>query len=561
MWTNASEGGEPTSLKKGNPHIIKTGWVMHKENRLSPWSLRWLVVTPNAFFVFECPQQSLTQATSILVLAQPVSIGVPMSSAIPVSRPPPLDPQANTEPVVILPSHSSNSPTKNSTHLCPPPKYVGVFGRERMLSLQSSTKKIWIKMCHSNDTDRTWLDWLQALQVAMTENMQFPPATTITTDLDHYLSVVPFNHLASLRTSANSQICRADPLHESKLALIIPRKSIVSTKSSLADCARLDFNIFNTNDVSGSRAIRAIGYHCANSLGLLHKVHVSPKVFRRWLAETERGYDDYAFHCNIHAADVTQTTYYVLRSCGFQTFLDPLEALCCLMAALTHDICHPALTNQYIQASGHPLSKKYAQPILENYHVDRALKNLSKTKFNVFRNLSKAQQAKAQRWIRELVLATDMGRHFDSRWEFNSMTDSADGFDLADSEARLLIMQYVIHCADIANPTKPWPIYAQWTRRIMTEFYNQGDLEKKNGLKVSMFMDRDCASDVTEARCQIGFTDTFVQPLFITLARFVRRYCPDHVASADQFVINLVANRKMLKDKLPHHDIRGRPSL
>jgi len=50
------------------------------------------------------------------------------------------------------------------------------------------------------------------------------------------------------------------------------------------------------------------------------------------------------------------------------------------------------------------------------------------------------------------------------------------------------------HCADLSNPTKPLPLYQQWTERIMAEFFRQGDLEREQGLDISPMCDRQTAT-------------------------------------------------------------------
>jgi len=51
-----------------------------------------------------------------------------------------------------------------------------------------------------------------------------------------------------------------------------------------------------------------------------------------------------------------------------------------------------------------------------------------------------------------------------------------------------------VHCADLSNPTKPLPLYQQWTERIMAEFFRQGDLEREQGLDISPMCDRQTAT-------------------------------------------------------------------
>jgi len=56
------------------------------------------------------------------------------------------------------------------------------------------------------------------------------------------------------------------------------------------------------------------------------------------------------------------------------------------------------------------------------------------------------------------------------------------------------VLQNLVHCADLSNPTKPLDIYRQWTERIMQEFFHQGDLEREQGMDISPMCDRHTAS-------------------------------------------------------------------
>jgi len=56
------------------------------------------------------------------------------------------------------------------------------------------------------------------------------------------------------------------------------------------------------------------------------------------------------------------------------------------------------------------------------------------------------------------------------------------------------VLQNLVHCADLSNPTKPLNIYRQWTERVMQEFFRQGDLERDQGMDISPMCDRHTAS-------------------------------------------------------------------
>jgi len=56
----------------------------------------------------------------------------------------------------------------------------------------------------------------------------------------------------------------------------------------------------------------------------------------------------------------------------------------------------------------------------------------------------------------------------------------------------VLALCYVLHCADISNPARPWRLAREWGARVSEEFYKQGDRERALGLlPISPLCDRD----------------------------------------------------------------------
>jgi len=52
------------------------------------------------------------------------------------------------------------------------------------------------------------------------------------------------------------------------------------------------------------------------------------------------------------------------------------------------------------------------------------------------------------------------------------------------------LLQQMLHCADLSNPTKPAHVYREWVNRVMEEFFRQGDRERALGYDVSPMCDR-----------------------------------------------------------------------
>ncbi|KAJ8359796.1 hypothetical protein SKAU_G00163210 [Synaphobranchus kaupii] len=116
------------------------------------------------------------------------------------------------------------------------------------------------------------------------------------------------------------------------------------------------------------------------------------------------------------------------------------------------------------------------------------------------------------------VLATDMSKHMNLLADLKTMVETkkvtSSGVLLLDNYSdRIQVLQNMVHCADLSNPTKPLQLYRQWTDRIMEEFFSQGDRERDRGMEISPMCDKQNAS---VEKSQVGFIDYIVHPLWET---------------------------------------------
>jgi len=163
------------------------------------------------------------------------------------------------------------------------------------------------------------------------------------------------------------------------------------------------------------------------------------------------------------------------------------------------------------------------ESVLENHHLAVAFKLLQADERNIFSHLTSKQIKNLRKMVIDMVLATDMSKHMQLLADLKTMVESkkVTGNNIIMLESyddRIQVLQNMIHCADLSNPTKPLEIYIKWTDRIMEEFWRQGDKERNLGLEISPMCDRRVAS---VEKHQVGFIEFIVHPLWETWADLV----------------------------------------
>ena len=80
----------------------------------------------------------------------------------------------------------------------------------------------------------------------------------------------------------------------------------------------------------------------------------------------------------------------------------------------------------------------------------------------------------------------------------------------------MMMIETLVHAADLSNPAKPLRIAAAWGLMVTDEFFRQGDIERSMGLVVPPMFDRHAESDEGRIRgkAQAGFISFVVKPLF-----------------------------------------------
>uniref|UniRef100_A0A8C5C3U2 Phosphodiesterase n=1 Tax=Gadus morhua TaxID=8049 RepID=A0A8C5C3U2_GADMO len=332
----------------------------------------------------------------------------------------------------------------------------------------------------------------------------------------------------------------------------------------LADEERWEFNILGLEAATHKRPLTYLGLKVFTGMGVCEFLNCSEATLRSWLQVMEASYHaSNSYHNSTHAADVLHATAYFLRKERVKGILDQLDVVAALVAATVHDVDHPGRTNSFLCNAGSELAILYNDTaVLESHHAALAFQlTVRDSKSNIFKNIDRTQFRTLRQAIIDMVLATEMTRHFEHVNKFvNSINkpmaaieDDGEGQENIRSspENRLLIKRMMIKCADVANPCRPLELCIEWAGRISEEYFAQTDEEKLQGLPVVMpVFDRNTCS---VPKSQISFIDYFITDMFDAWDAF---------ASLPGLMENLSENYKYWKglDEMKCKSLRPPPS-
>lgn len=292
---------------------------------------------------------------------------------------------------------------------------------------------------------------------------------------------------------------------------------------------------------------RLTDHRCLSNLGMailtrfqLHKtLGCSEAVMQNWLIIIEANYKrNNAYHNSTHAADVLHATAFFLEQDSVKEMCDGVDEATCLLAAVIHDVDHPGKNSAFLCNSGSELANLYNDiSVLENHHAAFGFKlTMSDERVNIFQNLDRDSFKLIRQGIIDLVLATDMSKHFVHLNKFVSVftnsivSDSEDVSPVSESSSNTLkpinvakdipispenvaiLKRMLIKCADVSNPARTLETCKLWAFRVIEEYFSQTDEEKRLGLPVVMpQFDRATCSI---PKSQLGFYDYFIHDMF-----------------------------------------------
>lgn len=290
----------------------------------------------------------------------------------------------------------------------------------------------------------------------------------------------------------------------------------------LSQIETFEFNIFELRSATNGNELVTVINFLMEKHDFYGKLNIVKDKFRKYSIVIQSLYNPIAYHNKTHASDVCQTCYYFMTTCKFKERgqMTDLEQCVLLISGFVHDTDHPGYNNQYMINARDKIALRYNdKSVLENHHISVAFSTMLKSSdTRIFENFTNEEFKIMRENMIDLVLATDNIRHFSDLNFLKTRIATMNDFDPSSGTDKKSITNWLIHLADISNPTKPWKLCYKWIDLLFVEFFHQGDKEREKGITISFLMNR-YTDNIAAA--QGGFIDNFIRPAFEVLQQIL----------------------------------------
>uniref|UniRef100_A0A8C2CMU3 Phosphodiesterase n=1 Tax=Cyprinus carpio TaxID=7962 RepID=A0A8C2CMU3_CYPCA len=307
--------------------------------------------------------------------------------------------------------------------------------------------------------------------------------------------------------------------------IVCEKKMFLSFKAATIPSAQslrlLDFS-FSDFDLTDAETTQAT-IRMFVDLKLVQNFQMKYKSLCQWILSVKKNYrKNVVYHNWRHAFNTSQCMFAVLKSGRFQSNLSDLEVLALMIATLSHDLDHRGVNNSYIKKSDHPLAQLYCHSTMEHHHFDQCLMILNSPGNQILSSLSLDEYKATLKMIEKAILATDLALYMKKRTEFFELAKNSQ-FVWEDDYHRDLLKSMLMTACDISAITKPWPVQKKIAELVATEFFEQGDKERRElNVEPIDLMNREKQDKIPSM--QVSFIDAICTQLYEALTGF-SEYC------------------------------------
>ena len=208
-------------------------------------------------------------------------------------------------------------------------------------------------------------------------------------------------------------------------------------------------------------------------------------------------------------------SFNILKS-GVDEYLNALDIMALLIAAICHDIDHPGNSNNFEIASHSNLAILYSDDtVLERHHAATTIRLLDSCDFLAF--LPSVDKVYLRKQVTSAIFGTDMSKHFAFVDKLNAQTLIDPPFDKCDTDSRQLLVKCVLHSADIGGQTQASSMARKWSIRCISEFDRQAKRELELGIEQTNYMSDLLTNELKSMQLQGNFITSIVLPLWSAL--------------------------------------------
>ncbi|CAD5119509.1 DgyrCDS8111 [Dimorphilus gyrociliatus] len=298
------------------------------------------------------------------------------------------------------------------------------------------------------------------------------------------------------------------------------------------------YDILRLEEATHKRPLAYLGLKIFRRFGVQELLRIDEALLFNWLTIIEQNYHiSNPYHNSTHGSDVLHATAYFLNRPRAKVILEDVDRVAACLSAVVHDVDHPGRTNPFLVNASSNLALLYNDiSVLESHHASLAFRLTgSSDTANIFKNISRDDYRTLRESIIDMVLATDMSKHFEHVSRFVSSTkalqisppneqpapsfatetkifDDTTLAALSSPDSKRIILRILIKCADISNPLRSRDLCVEWSKRISEEYFDQTEEEERKGLPLVMpnFDRKTC----NLGKCQTGFLDFIIKDMF-----------------------------------------------
>lgn len=272
-------------------------------------------------------------------------------------------------------------------------------------------------------------------------------------------------------------------------------------EETLGSLDEWNFDAIVVNEMIGRNALPIIYCRfCAvyDSVGALG---IDPELLCNFAKKIQAGYSATArFYGYARGIDMVQSMhYFLLRGMGINWPLAVLDMarFTLFTSALVAHVGNPGYTNEFLIKTRHPRALRYNDHAMTFNH---ALAYVSQQLYDPETNfMLQWEPGQSERFRSQIILSVmklELKRHFSELSELNTRLSTDSNFPTDSIDDRNALNGFLLRACDMSWAARPNNVFTRWSERFMDELFRQGDEEKKIGITVSTFCDRDVTVSV-----------------------------------------------------------------